>query len=938
MRIESRSNGASVRALGRLFPFGYMSLYGIFVVKPPHKTARCRQESSRFLEVTPNMRMKGILLNRSALLAGFLMAIAAFAGLVPAAQAAAGNTALKIYEVAGAGALSGATYRQDTIVLFNPTQAAITCSACAIQTHSGTSNTAAWTVYQLPSITIPAGGFYMISASSPTLATFGALSPIPYDYQLQTIELGVGKVSATQNILSSTVGVVALTNTQTALTASSNSLCGTGTQLLDLVGYGSTLATNAATTATPASCFAGSGAANYDGSTAYGRQLGVTRANKCIDTFDNLNDFANMPLTYFNSSSAPQVCPTGTQLTAIVSATPVNPAVGGTITFRAAVTPATVPTGTGITATVDFNLPYYGSTALQMYDDGTHGDTTAGDGVYSLTTTIPSSTVTGFTYPADITISDTLGNQYIGVTSLNIGGAGAPQYLSNNSIRIVAWYGAGNLSKSEYGRDTVILFNPSQAPIEMKSWSLQTGGTTGAFTAVTYLLPDVTLPAGGYYAIAGSGVNYISSAGCASSHCNLNYAYDYQLKTVEGTVTSSDNDLSSTAVTVALVSNQTPLGTCPALNTASLVDLVGVAASDGSSPVTCYAGTGSASYTPATLNGVATNINGIVYAYGTIRKNKCGNTFNNANDFMLGFIDFENSATKPDPCPTGTQMAVSSTASTPASGGVTDPISFTATVVPATGPTSTGLSVTADLSNLGLSATQQMYDDGTHGDAVSGDHVYTYAGASTAGIIGPEPGLIVTATDTQGNAARNLIPYTINPGVITLTSPTLTASVTAGGAVTFPITVTASHGYYGILNIVCTGSPNTNALGVPINTQCVSTPPEISIALNGKGTLSLAIATGSTFSAGNSRSLMLGLLSFFSIGLLTIAIWRRKHLPAALLVVLVSLVTMNTTACGKNGGIGNTSAAPGTYTYKVTATDSNTPLVTSSITFTVTVQ
>ncbi len=894
--------------------------------------------------------MTEVLFNRAARISAFLMAVAILLVHAPAAHAAAGNTALKIYEVAGAGALAGATYRQDTIILYNPTLAPITCSTCAIQTHSGTSNSAAWTVYKLPAFTIAAGGFYMISGSSVSLASIGATSPIPYDYELQTIELG-GTPPSTQNILSSTVGVIALTNTQTALTASSSSQCGTGSQLVDLVAYGSNVSTNSATTATPASCFAGSGPAYYDGSSAYGRQLGVTRKNKCIDTFDNLNDFVNVPVTYLNSTSTPVLCPSGTQLSAIISATPVNPGAGGAVTLTASVVPATLPSSTGLTATLDFNTPYYGSTALQMYDDGTHGDVVANDGTFTLSTTIPAQTVNGFNYPANITINDTLGNAYTGSTTLNIGGLAAPPSLGNNSIRIVAWYGAGNLAKSEYARDTVILFNPTQAPITMNNWSLQTGGTTGAFTAVTYLLPVVTIPAGGYYALTGSGVGYISSPGCTSTHCNLNYAYDYQLKTIEETapggtnVLTTDNDLSSTAVTVALVNNQSPLSmptptsplvTCPTTSP-NLVDLIGIAAANGSSPVTCYAGAGPAVYTPS-VTGVT--INGITYSYATIRKNKCANTFNNANDFMLGFIDFENSSTKPTPCPIGTQMAVTTASSTPSAAGITDPFTFTATVAPATGPTSTNLAVTADLSNLGLSAAAQFYDDGTHGDATAGDHVFTLSTSSTAGILGAEPGLFVTATDAQGNAARNLIPFTITPGTVTLSSPTTSGTIAAGGVLTFPITVTSHHGYSGIMNITCVGSPNTNTLGLPISTQCVSNPPELTLSTNGTGTLSLAIATGTTFSAGiGSRSLPLGLISILSIGLLTVAVWRRKYLPSALVLALVSLLTLNTTACsGTNAGLGNTSAAPGVYTYTVTASDSNVASINGSITFTVTVK
>ena len=509
----------------------------------------------------------------------------------------------------------------------------------------------------------------------------------------------------------------------------------------------------------------------------------------------------------------------------------------------------------------------------------------------------------------------------------------------NNNLKIIAWYGAGNLSKSEYARDTVILFNPTQAPITMNNWSLQTGGTTGAFTAVNYLLPVVTIPAGGFYAITGSGPDYISSSGCSSSHCNLNYAYDYQLGTLEGTASVTQNSLSSTAVTVALVDNQTALGTCPKTSS-HLVDLVGIGASDGSSPVTCYAGSSYAPYTPATLNGVPTNINGIVYAYATVRKNKCGDTFVNSNDFMVGFIDFANSHSAPQPCPTGTQLSVTAS-STPNSLGLFDPFIVKAVVTPATNPASTGLNVTADLSNLGLSDTTLLYDDGTHGDTVAGDNTYTVATASVSRNVNmvEMPGLIVTATDTLGNTARTLIPFTLGVGDFTLSTPTPTGTVDAGGTLTFPFTIKSEHGYSGVIAITCTGSPNTNSLGVPISTQCVSTPPQLVLPANGSTSFSLVVATGTTFSAGTvPRSMTFGLLGLLSIGLLTVGVWRRKHLAAAALVALITLVTLDTTACETNAGLGNTSAAPGVYTYTVKGSDSNLSTVNNSIVLSVTVK
>jgi hypothetical protein len=233
-----------------------------------------------------------------------------------------------------------------------------------------------------------------------------------------------------------------------------------------------------------------------------------------------------------------------------------------------------------------------------------------------------------------------------------------------------------------------------------------------------------------------------------------------------------------------------------------------------------------------------------------------------------------------------------------------------------------------------------MYDDGTHGDAVAGDGTYTLATTvpteTTGGFTYPTN---VTISDALGNSYIGSTPLTVPLGTITLASATTSGTVTGGDVLTFPITISAQHGYGGVLKIACTGSPNTNSLGVPISTQCVSTPPEVSLSTDGTSTISLAIATGTTHSAGLiSRSLPFRLVGILSILLLSVGIWRRKYLPSALLLALVTLVTLNTTACETDAGLGNTAAAPGTYTYTVTATDSQAATVTNSLTFTVTVK
>ncbi len=844
------------------------------------------------------------------------------------------SVALSIYEVAGGGGNDGSLYSQDTIVLFNPSQSTVTCAACAIQIPTGSGSSFVWNVYKLPALNIPAGGYYMIAASAVS-SNASATTPASYDYTLGTIE-----GSTIGDLLSASNGVVALTSNATVLTASTSAQCGSGLQLVDMVGYGSSSVTDPNTTATPATCYQGKGGAYYDGSVTYGYKMGITRKNACINTGDNSSDWANTPIAYLNSASTATVCPAGTQLSAAVAATPSTPSAGGQITVTAAVTPATNPDSSAIQVALDFNTPYYGGQTLAMYDDGTHGDATAGDGIYTLTTTLPASVSIGYSYPLNVTVTDANGDAYTGSTSITI-----PATAGNNSIRIIAFYGAGNLSKSMYGRDTVILFNPSQQPITMNNWSLQTGGTTGSFTTV-YKLPVATIPAGGYYAITGSGVDYISSSGCTSSICNTNYAYDYELKTLEGTQTDTDNILSSTNTTALLASTQTALGTCP-LTSPNLVDLIGVAASDGSTTVSCFAGSGSASYTPTTLDGQPTNVNGVIYAYATVRKNKCGNTFDNAHDYMLGYIDFANSQTAPTVCPMGTQISVNSATMTPSSVGLLDPVLLTASVTP--GATSSGVSVTADLSNIGLSATTQLYDDGTHGDVTAGDGVYSLATAAQAGNVGPILGLIVSATDTQGDVAQNVAPFTVQAGTFTMTAQTTSATVAAGGVATFPITIAGFHGYTGVLNITCTGVPNPNSLGIPTNTSCVSTPSEVSLQPDGTAQLSVAIAMGLTTTPSVKRSgtvhsagamgWPMSVLAVLSIVPLAVVLRRRKRLLGMLMIAVSAILALGVSACGHVGpGLGGLQAQPGTYTYTVTATDSAISTVTQSVTFTVTVQ
>src|SRR6185295_18274720 len=91
----------------------------------------------------------------------------------------------------------------------------------------------------------------------------------------------------------------------------------------------------------------------------------------------------------------------------------------------------------------------------------------------------------------------------------------------------------------------------------------------------------------------------------------------------------------------------------------------------------------------------------------------------------------------------------------PSSGLIGQTFTATATVIPGGGPTSTGLAVSLDASPLN-SGTVNLYDDGSHGDATAGDHVFTNnAVAVGAGTADGAHNLVATVSDAQGRSSTD---------------------------------------------------------------------------------------------------------------------------------------------------------------------------------------
>jgi endonuclease G len=86
---------------------------------------------------------------------------------------------------------------------------------------------------------------------------------------------------------------------------------------------------------------------------------------------------------------------------------------------------------------------------------------------------------------------------------------------------------------------------------------------------------------------------------------------------------------------------------------------------------------------------------------------------------------------------------------------------LTVTVTPGTIPASTGLAVTADLSSIGGSASQMFFDDGTNGDAVAGNNVFSFNATVIAATTLGTKSLPFTITDAQARSGSGNISLTV---------------------------------------------------------------------------------------------------------------------------------------------------------------------------------
>jgi len=373
----------------------------------------------------------------------------------------------------GGGGLSGAPYTNDFVELFNRGTAPVNLSGWSVQyASSGGTN---WLVTPLSNITLQPGQYYLIQYASG--GSVGSSLPTP---DLIAPPVTSGGNTFTPN-LSSTSGKLALANSTTQLPAST---CPADASIVDLVGYGDT-----------ASCFEGAKTGNLTAATA-----GIRNGGGCVDTDNNNSDFTIAAPTPRNTSNSANSCNLGGTLQAGGAANPNTVSPGGTTLLTVSVIPATTPPSTGIT--VFGNLTDIGGSAnQQFFDDGSNGDVTAGDNIFSYLATIPEGTIGGVhivtvvvndaqSRTANVNFNITVNAPLPGEDPLLLGNPSnaTPDIANENNYLMV---------KPQY----TLSYNRSRATPNWVAWRLDSSwiGTTDRQDDFR---PDPQLPAGWYQVTA----------------------------------------------------------------------------------------------------------------------------------------------------------------------------------------------------------------------------------------------------------------------------------------------------------------------------------------------------------------------------------------------------------------------------------------------------
>lgn len=379
-----------------------------------------------------------------------------------ATETAAVSPNLVISQVFGGGGVASASpYKNDFIEIFNRSNAPVSLNGWSVQySYAGSSS---WLVTQMPNVTLAPGQYFLIQEAASANGS-GAALPTP---------------DATGTInLHPVDGKVALVNSANAL---SGACPATDATIADFVGYGN------------GGCFEGSAAISGMGITVSAKRGGTG----CFDTDQNSSDFTVSAPVPRNTASAVTQC--GSVAVPLSGSGAANPNVatpGATVLLTVRVTPADTPPSAGIAVSADLSN-IGGATNQAFFDNGTNGDATANDNIFSFAYVIPNN-ITGGTRNLAATITDAQARSASAVILININAPFAsddPLLLGNPSNATPDTANENNylMFKPQYS----LSYNRSRATANWVAWRLDTSWL-GSADRQDDFRPDPALPAGWY--------------------------------------------------------------------------------------------------------------------------------------------------------------------------------------------------------------------------------------------------------------------------------------------------------------------------------------------------------------------------------------------------------------------------------------------------------
>jgi endonuclease G len=444
----------------------------------------------------------------------------------------------------------------------------------------------------------------------------------------------------------------------------------------------------------------------------------------------------NMAADYVFDFTVANLSPTNPSGTG--TATPGTVQAGSSTLLRVTVTPGANPASTGITVSGDLTA-IGGSATQQFFDDGTNGDITAGDNVFSYLATVANNVAAGAkTLPVSIADAQSrTGSASISMTVSSGSGAQpipfSQDWSNTNLITVnddwsgvpgIVGYRGDNLTPDTGTDPQTILADGSSTPINVlaNQTNLDTA-TSGGLAELESGNPVVALQGSGT-ADAPHLVISVNTTG------QDNITISYNIRDVDG---SADNSAQAVAlqyrigstgdytnVPAAFVADATTAGQ------ATQVTFVNVAL-------------------PAAVS------NQPLVQLRIITANAVG------SDEWVGIDDISIISG-------GTIPLSGSGSASPAQVETGSTTLLKVSVNPATNPTSTGISVTGNLTAIGGSAAQQFFDDGTNGDVTAGDNVFSYLATVAANSSGGTTVLPVSISDAQSRTANTSITLTVIVG------------------------------------------------------------------------------------------------------------------------------------------------------------------------------